>query len=177
MHRFIVARNFVSGLLVGVFLCFGLIAGLLYAFIERGLTAHIDVGAIARETRGVIEGQAAQIIPGIIQQLKEQLPGQVASDLADQLMTASFTVYGVEFQIPDETLNVVRAQVEEIVAAEVSRNLDQVDVVEAVEVWGRSAEVMISEALSRELRGRRLPVRVHPSLHWPAVPVVFYVQP
>lgn len=177
MQRFTVFKNFVSGLLVGLFLCLGLVVGLFYAFVEHGLTAEIDVEAVAREARNAIEWQVAQMLPGIIDGMKADVPDRVAQDLAHQLSTASFVVYGVEIQIPDETLAVIRDQVQDTVVGELNRNLDQIDVAGAAEEWGQRGEEMVSEALRRELRGRTVVVQMHPSLTWPAVPVVLSVQP
>lgn len=177
MNRLLPLRQFVSGLLVGIFLCSGLVGGLLFAFMERGLTAAIDVAAVALEARTTIEWQVAQMLPGIVEEMKAELPERVAQDLAEKLSSASFVVYGVEIQVPEETLSIIREQVHQVVVDELNRNLDGIDVAGAAEEWGRRGQEMVEEALRRELRGRRVVVQVHPSLSWPAIPVVLSVQP
>ena len=177
MQRLAAWKHFASGLLTGIFLCAGLAGGLVYAFAQRGLTAEIDVEAVAHEVREAIELQVAQMLPEVIAEMKRDVPARVAGDLAQELATASFTVYGVEIRIPEETLAVVRAQVEETVVREISRSLDQIDVAGAAAQWGRRGEQMVAEALRRELRGRSVILQVHPALPWPAVPVILSVKP
>ena len=175
MDRWMRARAFTSGLLTGLFLCLGLLAGFGYVLTERGFTAQVDVDEVSSRVRGEIEMQVAEMLPGVIGALKAEVPRRVAEELAGRLADAAFVVYGVKIHLPEDTLAEVRVQVEQIVTEQVHASLDAVDIAGSAAAWGERGQRMLAEALRRELRGRRLLLRLHPDLTWPSVPVVLSV--
>lgn len=148
-----------------------LLAALAASTLERGLTAQLDAEAIARDMRPAIETQVAAVLPAIIDELKRQTPARVSQSLATMLADARIEVYGVEIRLPPEAVRGVQGQIEGVVARELARSLDGIDVEASARQWGAEGERLMAEALRRHLRGRSFRIGLGSPRAWLSVPV------
>lgn len=169
-------RAFGLGWLTGVAMAgTALVAASAWAM-ERGVTARIDAAAVARDMRPAIEAQVAAVIPGIIEDMKRETPPRVAAELSRLLDHSEISIYGVSIRLPEHSMREVRRQIEAVVAQELTRSLEAIDVAESARYWGAQGEQLLLQALRRTLHGRTFTLELGTPEPWLAVPVTLQLE-
>lgn len=167
---------FLAGMVAGGLLALAAVGAAATRLAGEGLTARVDAAAIARDVRPAIELQVAKVISGVIDDMKRETPSRVAEELTRLLRGSGITIYGVEIHLPEESMREVQRQIEGVVARELVRSLDAVDVAGSARYWGEQGERMLAESLRRYLQGRTFTVEVGAPEPWFALPVTISLE-
>lgn len=168
--------GFGAGVAVGIIFCLALVFVLFARYRTDGIMVTVDLEHIAVATRQEIEGQVAQLLPAVLDNMKAQVPRQVAAELSTKLGMASFSLYGITVKLPDESMHDIRQQIEKVVTAELQASLDKLDIEQSAAHWGEQGEALITRSLQRELGGRNLALQPWPAWPWLQLPVVLRVR-
>lgn len=165
---------FGGGLMVGIGLCIALISLVIYG--SGGLTVAVDLGHVTEATRREIETQVTALLPVLLDDIKDQVPQRVASQLATKLGAASFSIYGVDIKLPAGSLGSVRNQIERVVSQELKASLDAIDIRQSAEMWGEQGEAWVTRSLQEGLGNQSLALQPLPRWPWLQLPLILRIK-
>lgn len=167
---------FSLGFLAGLLLLAAVIGGTFNQVRRQGVPVAVDVGAVSAAARQQIEVQVADLIPDIIEDMKANIPAQVADELTSKLGSASFSLFGVNVRLPADSLQGIRQQIQTVVTHELTASLDSIDIEDSSVYWGEQGEALVAQVLEDQMQHQQLVVQLWPAWPWLQVPVLLQVK-
>lgn len=159
-------RRFFMGFLAG--LCAALFvlsfAGTSYILI-RGLRFSVDEEELALAVKEKTILEAQQQAPELMAQLQEQLPAIVASMVPG---TLSVSIGTTKFDLPPETVDMIKKQIGSLTSDTLKEKLNEVDVQPYATRLGDLAYDLVKSTLESEVRGRTFHLQAN---KWMSIPI------
>ena len=165
-------RSFLLGFLAAACILGGIIVGGVHLLGQSGVTVQLDTSPVAQQIEVALADEARAQIDLVVHSVREDLPRQVATQVAGTFDSLSFSVYGVEVPLPEAVIDRLEDQLRQSLESEVKRWVDAMQWDHVVDDLITSTEDQLlrmlhdPEGLGVELTlpGRwKIPVHIEPS--------------
>ncbi len=110
--------SFALGFLVAALVFAGILFATLQGIANDGLTVPLDPAPVSEKLEDAIMEEAEAEMARVIHSVREDLPSQVAEEVAGSFDQLTLTIYGVEIPLPDEVIERLEEQLRESLAGE-----------------------------------------------------------